>query len=232
MELQRRDWGRLRADELATWALAGRTEAWDEITRRYSHRVVVSLLARGMRLDVAEDLTQEVWMRLVQQQRAGRLRVLRLPGLAIAQAGWLAKEANRTSARRSAIAGTQVSLQAEPRAFEVVDPAMDPEQRAAHRERMETIEKELRRCPRRAQQIFRAVYGPDARAHADLARDLGMSVQRLRQTLCEVRARLRRALDELEKENGTWNTCPKASWKHMCSASQGHKMSTQFAGTS
>jgi RNA polymerase sigma-70 factor (ECF subfamily) len=61
---------------------------------------VVSLLASGMPLETAEDLAQEVWIRLIQQQREGRLQELRLPGLAIAQAAWFAREAQRTQRRR------------------------------------------------------------------------------------------------------------------------------------
>jgi RNA polymerase sigma-70 factor (ECF subfamily) len=62
---------------------------------------------------------------------------------------------------------------------------------------------ELRRCPSRAQQVFREVYGPAEASHADVARRLGLSVQRVRQIVCEVRARLRRALEDREKP---WNT--------------------------
>ena len=49
-----------------------------------------------------------------------------------------------------------------------------------------------------ARQIFLAVYGPEGRSHAEVARDLGLSVQRVRQALCEVRARVRAALRETE----------------------------------
>jgi RNA polymerase sigma-70 factor (ECF subfamily) len=61
----------------------------------------------------------------------------------------------------------------------------------------------LSRCSVRAQQVFHAVYGPGGESHADVARRCGLSVQRVRQILCEVRGRLRRALESRE---GPWNT--------------------------
>src|SRR5258706_4480748 len=109
------DSGPLSAEELAALALAGHGPAWDEAVRRHTHRVVVALLARGVPLEAAEDLAQEAWIRLVEQQRAGRLRVLKLPGLAIAQACWLARQAGRTQARRAALATSGGALAAPPR---------------------------------------------------------------------------------------------------------------------
>lgn len=205
MRGRRQDCRHLSDDELARFALEGDSEAWSEIARRHTHRVIVTLLARGVALDAAEDLTQEVWLRLMQQQRSGRLKAMRLPGLAIAQAAWLAKEAGRTLQRREGIMGQPVPSEAELADVALVDPAPDPEHRAAQRERLDVIREELMRCPPRAQQVFGAVYGPDARSHEDVAKSLGLSVQRVRQILCEVRARMRRVLEEREGDN-TWDT--------------------------
>lgn len=182
--------------DLAEQALSGSEAAWDEVLRRHRHHVVVALLARGVPLEDAEDLAQEAWTRLIEQARSGRLERLSLPWLAIAQAGWLALEASRTKARHAAIAGAPVSLETHPDALEVKDQSLDPAEQTLQRDRVRVIEQELARCSKRAQDIFHAVYGSDAKSHADVAKELGMSVQRVRQTLCEVRARLRRAMDE------------------------------------
>jgi RNA polymerase sigma-70 factor (ECF subfamily) len=190
-------------EELATLALQGSAEAWSEIARRHTRRVVVSLLARGMSLQTAEDLTQEAWIRLMQRQREGGLRSMRLPGLAVAQAGWLAREESRTRLRREAIVGVSLPLSEATGGDEPVAPDAGPEQTAVGRECLEMVVAELRRCPSRAQQVFREVYGPAEASHADVARRLGLSVQRVRQIVCEVRARLRRALEDREKP---WNT--------------------------
>src|SRR5690349_9619541 len=44
-------------------ALEGERAAWNALISRYHRRVVVSLLARGVRVDRAQELAQETWMR-------------------------------------------------------------------------------------------------------------------------------------------------------------------------
>jgi RNA polymerase sigma factor (sigma-70 family) len=199
----RRDASHRSDEELATLALQGSADAWSEIARRHTHRVVVSLLANGVPFEMAEDLTQEVWIRLMQQQREGRLRALRLPGLAMAQAAWLAREASRTRLRRDAIARSALPLCESGPASEPIASDAGPEQLAVDRERLEVVVRELSRCPPRAQRVFRGIYGPGGESCADVARRLGLSVQRVRQIVCEVRSRLRRAL---ESKEGPWST--------------------------
>ena len=196
----RQDCRGLSEAEIAARALDGQTSAWDEIVRRHSHRVLLALLARGVPWDAAHDLVQEVWLRLVRQQRAGRLKSLVLPGLAIAQAGWLAREAGRTNRRHETIMSRRAEAAV---TFDDVDhdPGADPEEQAFRRQRLDRIREELEVCPPRARQIFLAVYGPDERSHAEAARDFGLSVQRVRQAACEVRARVRTALRETENED-------------------------------
>jgi RNA polymerase sigma-70 factor (ECF subfamily) len=158
----------------------------------------LALVARGTGWDEAEDLVQETWVRLIRQQQAGRLRALELPGLAIAQAGWLARETHRTHARREAIAGMVPESAAGLEELVDVSPDADPETAAVRAEWLQLVERELANCPARARDVFRAVYGPEARTHAQVAEVFGLSVQRVTQITCEVRARIRRALYHLE----------------------------------
>ena len=199
----RRDVAQRSDEELATLALQGSADAWSEIARRHTHRVVLSLLASGVPFAMAEDLAQEVWIRLLQQQREGRLRSLSLPGLAMAQAAWLAREASRTRLRREAIVRSTLPPYETGSASEPIAPDAGPEQLAVDRERLAVVIRELSLCPPGAQRVFRGVYGPGGGTCADVARRSGLSVQRVRQILCEVRARLRRAL---ESKEGPWNT--------------------------
>jgi RNA polymerase sigma-70 factor (ECF subfamily) len=185
--------------ELVAGALEGRTDAWDGIVRRYSHQVRLALLARGVALDAADDLVQETWMRLVQQQRAGRLRTLELPGLAIAQAGWLALEVQRTVARRAALAQFAPAPALEIEAVADTGAEADPAAVALRHERAVLVSRALTACTPREREVFAAAYGREARAHADVARATGLSVQRVRQLLCNARARVRRALAERER---------------------------------
>jgi RNA polymerase sigma-70 factor (ECF subfamily) len=195
----RLDCRRLSEAELAAHALGGSSPAWDEIVRRHSQRVLLALLARGVPWDAAHDLVQEVWLRLVHQQRAGRLRSLTLPGLAIAQAGWLAREEGRTRKRRETIMDDQAGA-AVGETVDLDHDTVDPAERAAQHERLELVRRELAMCPPRSRQIFQAVYGAGGQSHADVARELGISVQRVRQAVYEVRARMRAAWKKRESE--------------------------------
>jgi RNA polymerase sigma factor (sigma-70 family) len=179
---------------LCARALGGDVEAWSALIAKYDHRVVVSLLARGVRMDRAKDIAQEAWMRLVEQQRAGRLSHLQLPGLAIAQAAFLSLEAARRDVRTEAM----VPLDADDGvriAINLVDPSADAEARLLTGERIERAEKILAGFAPNARAVFRLAYGGEGLSHADVAKKVGLSLQRVRQILCEVRKELKDALE-------------------------------------
>jgi len=159
---------------------------WDALIARHDRRVLLTLLARGVRLDRARDLTQETWTRLIAHQRAGRLPRLELPGLAIKQALFLAIDDARR-ARRDASPG-------EDELHAISDPTPGAETRLVTRSQLEVASAELDRCSPKARQVFELIYDDDAVSHAETAKRVGLSVQRVRQTICEVRARLRAAL--------------------------------------
>lgn len=168
-------------------AMTGDREAWGALVARHDHRVVLSLLARGLRMARARELAHETWLRLIAQQRAGRLARLELPGLAIRQAAFLAlDDARRREPEQSAGEDSLAAL---------IDPAASVEDRLISREQLRRAQAELERCSPSARRVFSAVYADPGMPHAEAARRLGMSVQRVRQTLCEVRARLRAAIE-------------------------------------
>jgi RNA polymerase sigma-70 factor (ECF subfamily) len=183
------------ADEraLCARALAGDAAAWNALIAKYDHRVVVSLLARGVRIDRARDLAQEAWMRLVEQQRAGRLTHLQLPGLAIAQAAFLSLEAARRDGARSQ--PVPLDGDAGRLATDLVDPAADAEARLLTSERIARAERVLAGFAPNARDVFRLAYGGEGLSHADVAKKVGLSLQRVRQILCEVRKELRETLE-------------------------------------
>jgi RNA polymerase sigma-70 factor (ECF subfamily) len=180
---------------LCSRALEGDTAAWNALIAKHGHRVVVSLLARGVRIDRAKDIAQEAWIRLIEQQRAGRLSHLQLPGLAIAQAAFLSLEA----ARRDGSRGEPLPLDGDAAvgrlATDLVDPAADAETRLLTSERVERAEQVLATFAPNARDVFRLTYGGDGLSHADIAKKVGLSLQRVRQILCEVRKELRAALE-------------------------------------
>lgn len=177
---------------LARRALEGERAAWNTLISRYHHRVVVSLLARGVRADRAQEIAQETWARLIQQQQKGLLTELRLPNLALTQAAFLAAdEARRT--RRESLAGSVEEL---PEAHHPVDPSVSAERRLLSEEQLSRAQTALRECSASAQKVFHLACDGQELPHAEVAERVGLSVQRVRQILCEVRKKLRSALEE------------------------------------
>ncbi|MDY7229187.1 RNA polymerase sigma factor [Hyalangium rubrum] len=179
-------------DELTEKALAGDRRAWDGLIARHHRRVVVSLLARGIRVDRAHELAQETWARLIQQQQRGLLTELRLPNLALTQAAFLAADDARR-ARREAISGNVEEL---PERQHPVDPTASAERRLVSEEQLAKAHQALEGCSPSARSVFLLACDGQELPHAEVAARVGLSVQRVRQILCEVRKKLRTALEE------------------------------------
>jgi RNA polymerase sigma-70 factor (ECF subfamily) len=167
---------------LCARALRGDMSAWNALVQKHNHRVVVSLLARGVRLDRAKDVAQDAWLRLIEQQREGRLMRLTLPGLAVTQAAFLALEAARRARRTEVLDGSAEAL---------ADPRMTAETKLLTEEQLARAEHILSRCSPTARAVFRLAYGEEATNHAEVAQKVGLSLQRVRQIVCEVRKLLR-----------------------------------------
>jgi RNA polymerase sigma-70 factor (ECF subfamily) len=169
----------LRADR---WALAIAT---------HQHRVVLSLVAAGFSFDRASDLANEAWARLIAKDRQGVLGELKLPGLAIVQARYLAwDERRRETLRqrhddRAAEAGEEL----------VVDRNPDPEQRLLSRQQAHRALAAVAAAPASAQRLMKLLYLEPGMPHARAAQTLGLSVQRVRQILCELRRQVRQAIE-------------------------------------
>ena len=180
---------------LCAAAMTGSREAWSALVAKHNHRVVVTLLARGVRIDRAKDIAQEAWMRLVEQQKAGKIDRLQLPGLAITQAVFLSLEA----ARRESGVRRHEPIDEPAVAACLRDPRDDAERRLLTEERVSQAVEVLSGCSASAKQVFRLAYGGDGLSHAEVAERVGLSLQRVRQILCEVRAKLRTALEGSEE---------------------------------
>lgn len=177
---------------LSRRALAGERAAWDALIARHQRRVVVSLLARGVRADRAQELAQETWARLIQQQQRGLLTELRLPHLALTQASFLASDEARR-VRRESVDGTVEDL---PERHQPVDPAQSAERRLLSEEQLSRAKDALARVSPGARNVFLLACDGQGLPHSEVASRVGLSVQRVRQILCEVRKQLRTALAE------------------------------------
>ncbi|MEQ8280217.1 MAG: sigma-70 family RNA polymerase sigma factor [Deltaproteobacteria bacterium] len=168
-------------DPTAPTVVATKDQIWTRAVEQHGRRVVVHLLAMGVEIEAAKEIAQRAWARIFEQHRAGRLERLELPGVVIQQARFFALDARR--GRREGPAT-------------LVANTPDPERQLLAREQIERAFATIERCSPRAQQVFRMAYEDPSRRHADIAADVGLSVQRVRQILCEVRRAVRDALED------------------------------------
>lgn len=186
--MQVKEMDRSNAD-VAARALAGDREAWGELIQRHSHEVLVFLLARGVRLDRAQELVQETWATLLAQQERGKLQQLRLPGIALTQAHFLLlHEVRRRPERFASLEDLKVDV--------LEDATPSPEARLLSRQELERARALLEQCSPSGQRVFQLVFGRPDLSHAEVAEHVGLSVQRVRQILWEIRGRLRQLLEE------------------------------------
>jgi RNA polymerase sigma-70 factor (ECF subfamily) len=171
---------------LCDHALRGDIAAWNALVQKHNHRVVVSLLARGVHVDRAKDIAQEAWMRLIEQQKLGKLSHLSLPGLAVTQASYLALEAARRAKRNEAVALSPDDF---------ADPSANAEAQLLTAERVAHAQEILARCSPSAKAVFKLAYSGEGLSHAEIAERVGLSLQRVRQIICEVRKELRGAFE-------------------------------------
>jgi RNA polymerase sigma-70 factor (ECF subfamily) len=170
---------------------------WKEAIQCHDRRVVLTLLARGVRLDRARELAHETWLRLIEQHRAGRLSHVKLPGLAVTQALFLAKDDFRRERLRERSAAS--SAEAEPGGIAWATAAAEPadiERRLIDRQGLERAARALGTCSPADQRVFDFCYQNPELGQAEAAARLGLSTQRIRQTLCKVRKVLRQAIED------------------------------------
>jgi RNA polymerase sigma-70 factor (ECF subfamily) len=159
---------------------------WKAAVAEHDHRLVLSLLAAGLRLDEARDVAQEAWLRVMESAAAGKLDRIELPGLVLRQASFIVTDRLRQQ---------RVRVHAPLADAEALTSA-DSSEHATHAQQLLTaLETGLAGATARERSVLRSTLDhPDAR-HDTLAAAQGISVQRFRQVLCSVRARLRRVLE-------------------------------------
>jgi RNA polymerase sigma factor (sigma-70 family) len=164
-------------------------DPWDTAIRQHDRRVYLSVLALGLTPDRAREIAQAAWTRLIEQHARGELAELELPGLAIRQARFLALNELRRARRE------QRTIAAVPD----LAPVTDVEQVVGSREELACVLAAVATCSPTARQVFRLVYGTAGGNAADAAKELGLSLQRVRQILCETRAHIRDRVDGRKK---------------------------------
>jgi RNA polymerase sigma-70 factor (ECF subfamily) len=166
-------------------ARGGDRSAWNELISRHNRRVLLALIAHGVLPAQAREMAQEAWLRLITQADAKKLDRLELPGLAIRQALFLARSEQRKPGSVT----------------EPLEAAGDPageseEERYFSRERLQRAHARVQDLSPSARAVFERLYGEPHLSHAEIATRVGLSVQRVRQIICEVRKVLRAELED------------------------------------
>jgi RNA polymerase sigma factor (sigma-70 family) len=165
-------------------------DLWGDAIRDHGRKVFLSVLALGMPPEQAREIAQAAWTRLMERHAAGALGEIELPGLAIRQARFLAlNELQRHKTEKRVLAA-------------VPDPPDEPDlDRVVDGKReIERVLAALARCSPTAKQVFRLVYATPGGTPASAAREVGLSLQRVRQILCETRKHIRTAMQTSMEE--------------------------------
>lgn len=165
-------------------------DAWDGIIREHHQRVVVSVIALGFRPARAHELANEAWEKLFEKRVAGELETMSFPGLALAQARFLALDDLRAAARERR---RREGLDA------IRDLAMPADPPVLTGAQVQTIRGALAACSEQQQRVFRRASANPELPDAKIAEKVGLSVQRVRQIMCEVRKAIRDSLAEAEQ---------------------------------
>jgi DNA-directed RNA polymerase specialized sigma24 family protein len=161
---------------------------WDELIRQHDRRVFLSILALGVAPERAREIAQATWARLFEQHQKGALDQIELPGLAIRQARFLALN----DRSRSLVEGRVLAAVPDPA------PVPDAERMLSGKQQVAQVIAALATCPPMARKVFQLVYATPGGTAAKAAAEVGLSLQRVRQILCETRKKIRESIDRPE----------------------------------
>jgi RNA polymerase sigma factor (sigma-70 family) len=176
--------------DLVRDATAGDQTAWDELVRRFSG--LVWHVARGHRLDAADaaDVSQTVWLRLV--EHLGQLREPQ------ALAGWLATTTRHESLRVLRRSGRE--LPDDGAGFTLAQRPSDepaPDARLLREETHVVVWKALATLTPRCQVLLRALASTAESSYAEISEALEIPVGSIGPTRSRCLTQLRRALSAL-----------------------------------
>jgi RNA polymerase sigma-70 factor (ECF subfamily) len=164
-------------------ARTGDRRAWSVVIRRYQTLILSIFMGFSIAHPRAVEMGQELWLKLYLRARKGLIEILTLPGLAVREARFRALDELRGQRR----AGPMIDLE------DVVLEASTPslEERASRKAELALVQKMLLTLPPRQRQVM-LLAGVRGTPHAEVARELGISTVRAKQTLSDARQRLRR----------------------------------------
>lgn len=170
--------------ELVRRAAGGDEAAWAELVDQYTAMVWNICRVAGLGPHDAADVTQAVWMRLV--ENLDRLRDPDRVG------SWLATTAKRERLRMLSRRDRHESTDE----LEIADPAPGPADQVEQHERVRVLAAALERLPEREQQLLRMLARPDRPSYAEVSHTLGMPVGSIGPTRIRALTRLRHEIED------------------------------------
>lgn len=188
------------AEKLVSECLAQKSQAWDELIRRFGPviygtiRKQLSRFGYSGRQDLAEDAYQEVFLCLSRDRSLGRLNDLRaLPGYLSAMAVSKAMDAVRLVARDGAY--VEWSAEGEAADEELACPKPNPRAEAERRDLRDLVERELSDLPGREALVVRMKWQHDMTL-STIARHLELPAGTVATVLRRTREKIRTRLEE------------------------------------
>jgi RNA polymerase sigma factor (sigma-70 family) len=175
---------------------AGDGAAWEALVKRYQRLVYAVARRAGLDEQLAADVFQTVFQRLVQHLP----RIAEPAGLQ----AWVVTTAKREAWLQRQRSHRMVSMTvAEPDGAEapddetgaIADSALGPEETVAHWQQLAQVQRGLERLDERCRQLLRALFGSESVGYEDVAERLGMPVGSIGPTRARCLAKLRRLVD-------------------------------------
>lgn len=157
---------------------------WADWAQQYDRIVWLRIVAHGIDPERASEIKQEVWELLFRRYQRGALGEVTMPGLALAQADFLAGSERRL--KRTQDIGLQPNEQT------VDAKQFEPEHVAIQRARLRRVASVVGASSKTTQRVFELHYSPPCLSTFEIAVRLNITEQRVRQVICELRERLRR----------------------------------------
>jgi len=169
--------------QLVQATVDGGTEAWNELVRRYAPLVMAVARSYQLAATGAQDVSQTVWLRLVEH-----LADLREPE---ALPGWLMTTTQRECCRQ--VSRARRVLPMDPQAGGPVQqcPTADPDANLLHAELHQVLRDGIAELPARDQSLLRLRATDPPRPYHEISQLLGMPIGSIGPTLQRCLARLR-----------------------------------------
>lgn len=156
---------------------------WSAWAATHGRLVWLRILRHGVAPERAKELAQEVWEGLFRRWREGELQEISMPGLALRQADFLALSERRK--RHDLVCAPDEEV--------AIATLADAEEQVAQRARLSRVISLIRKCSPSAQRVFVLRYCPPGLSTQEIADELSLSEQRVRQIICELRQFIREA---------------------------------------